>query len=748
MFGKMNLVLVLLLVVLVPAVGFGAAAAPEPEQKTKSPGPPTVAILDYEAAAPDTKDLGAQMADILTARLGVEDAFQLVERAKLGKILEEQKLKLVGLADQDKAVEVGKLLGAQLMVIGKTFMMDKQLMIVTKVVGVETGAVKGTIRTVEPSKPLAEAIMLLAEDIATLIRKDAAGLLPPDTKLADPIAEIRAAIGDRPLPVVAVIVPEEHHTHRTPAPVVDPAVETEIKRALIACGFKVVDTGMNALADWARSMLKGKKGPWPAALQDADAVIVGEAFSEFAIRTGDLVTCTGRAEVNLVDRHTGEILLADRQTERAVDLAEQTAGKTALQKAGHKLALAVCRRLAAYKKPNEGPAPEAKEKPKGGARAAPCVPSPVRCVILAAPREEAPAPPASEEKPVKRTVFAAPFDNETGQEQYDPAGAGLGDLVAVLLAQQQNVTVVERQRLLALAEEQARSLKGLTGDKYALAAGKLLKADTVLVGRLFLVQGKLTVHARAIDIASERVLAADELACRPEDLIEAALQIARRLAKQMALPLPEIDLKQIDASPIASLHFAKALSHYYAGNMDEAIMQFMRTMDLDPDYMEAHFWMGICYQRLQEPEHAVIEWEAYLKRDSTSERAEAVKKLLAEAKAQDAASPVQRLGPKEEPAPRSAAPAQGQASPALSAPAAMAPPAQEGAPAETPKTGAPQAEEDTLAKSKLQLAQMFESKGLLDAAVREYRKIVELYPRTEAAAAAAERLKVLEPKPR
>jgi len=330
--------------------GRTAAGQPEPQA---APAPPTVAVLDYEAAAPDNKDLGAQMADILTARLSVEDAFQLVERAKLGKVIEEQKLKLVGLADQDKAVEVGKLLGAQLMVIGKTFMMDKQLMIVTKVVGVETGAVKGTLRTVEPSKPLAEAILLLAEDITALIRKEAAGLLPPDTKLADPLAEIRAAVGDRPLPVVAVVVPEEHQTHRAPAPVVDPAVETEIKRALIACGFKVVDTGRNALADWARGMLEGKKGPWPAALQDADVVVVGEAFSEFALRTGDLVTCTGRAEVNVIDRHTGEILLADRHTDRAVDLAEQTAGKTALQKAGHKLALAVARRLVAYAPPEK-----------------------------------------------------------------------------------------------------------------------------------------------------------------------------------------------------------------------------------------------------------------------------------------------------------------------------------------------------------------------------------------------------------
>ena len=330
----------------------GRAMAGEPERQVVQ-APPTVAVLDYEAAAPDNKDLGAQMADILTARLSVEDAFQLVERAKLGKILEEQKLKLIGLTDQDKAVEVGKLLGAQLMVIGKTFMMDKQLMIVTKVVGVETGAVKGTLRTVEPSKPLAEALMSLAEDITALIRKDAASLLPPDAKLADPIAEIRAAVGDRVLPVVAVVIPEEHQTHRAPAPVVDPAVETEIKRTLLACGFKVVDAGMNDLADWARRMLEGQKSPWPAALQDADVVIVGEAFSEFALRTGDLVTCTGRAEVNVIDRHTGEILLADRHTDRAVDLAEQTAGKTALQKAGHKLALTVARRLVTHAPPEK-----------------------------------------------------------------------------------------------------------------------------------------------------------------------------------------------------------------------------------------------------------------------------------------------------------------------------------------------------------------------------------------------------------
>lgn len=259
-------------------------------------------------------------------------------------------------------------------------------------------------------------------------------------------------------------------------------------------------------------------------------------------------------------------------------------------------------------------------------------------------------PSGARSRPVRRVVFASPMENVTDQEQYDPAAVGMADLVAVLLAQQKHITVVERQRLLALTAEQARSLKGLTGDKYAIRAGKLLKADTVLTGRLFLVKGKLTVSAKVIDIATARLVAADQLSCRPEYLIEAALQMARRLGKQMAMPLPKIDLKKIDKSPIASLHFAKAMSHYYAGNMDAAIMQFMRTMDLDPDYIEAHYWSGMAYSRLGEDAHAIIEWKKFLKRQPKSKHAKQVKKMLAAAKARENNSAVERLGPQSRPA--------------------------------------------------------------------------------------------------
>ena len=228
----------------------------------------------------------------------------------------------------------------------------------------------------------------------------------------------------------------------------------------------------------------------------------------------------------------------------------------------------------------------------------------------------------------KRTIFIAPFENASGQDQYDPAAAGMGDLVGVFLAEQENIDVAERQQLRLLEAEQERSLLGLTGEKYAIAAGRILKADTVLAGRMFLIQNKLTVNVKALEIETARVVATEQLSCRPEYMIEAALQLASKLAKQMKMPLPPIDMKEIDKSPAAGLHFAKGLSSYYAGNMNDALMHLMRTVDLDPNFVESHYWSAMCYYRLKEYRHAAIDFERFLKDDPKSGRAVEAKKLL------------------------------------------------------------------------------------------------------------------------
>jgi TolB-like protein len=245
-------------------------------------------------------------------------------------------------------------------------------------------------------------------------------------------------------------------------------------------------------------------------------------------------------------------------------------------------------------------------------------------------RGAATKPIATEEKELPR-LFTAAFENDTGEEQYDPAAAGMADVVSAMLTQQTKVRVVERQNLLALTEEQSASLKGLTGEKHSLAAGKILRAQRVMTGRVYLADGKLTVGVKILDLATGRVLAAEQESCRPADLIEAAAQLARRLGTALELPLKEVDVKAIDKSSLAGLHFGKALSHYYAGDMDAAIMQFMRTSQLDPDLVEAHYFCGLAYWKLKQPRDAMVEWKIFLRRSPGSMHEARVKKLMAQA---------------------------------------------------------------------------------------------------------------------
>lgn len=270
--------------------------------------------------------------------------------------------------------------------------------------------------------------------------------------------------------------------------------------------------------------------------------------------------------------------------------------------------------------------------------------------VLAQTVKEEPATTASASAAKGKVVFLAPFGNETAEDQYEPAAAGMGDLVGAFLAEQKNIRVVERQRLGLLLKEQESSLRGLTGEKYAVAAGKILGANTVMTGRLYLADRKLSVTVKALDIESARVIGAADQGCRPEYMIETALQLARMLGKQMELPLPDIDPAKIDASPAVGLHFGKALGCYYAGNMNAAIMHFMRTVDLDPNYTEAHYWSGLSYYRLKENEHAAIDLEKYLKDAPNGKYATKAKEVVAECR-KGPAVPRHELRAKEPPSP-------------------------------------------------------------------------------------------------
>lgn len=99
---------------------------------------------------------GDEFSDAVTHHLFKTGRVEVVERQELEKILKEQKLSMTGLLDSDKTVKVGRLLGADVIVIGRGTALElgsdtqeKKNLIDTfmlKVVSVETGTLLITVR--------------------------------------------------------------------------------------------------------------------------------------------------------------------------------------------------------------------------------------------------------------------------------------------------------------------------------------------------------------------------------------------------------------------------------------------------------------------------------------------------------------------------------------------------------------------------------------------------------------------------
>ena len=91
------------------------------------------------------RDLGPKVATLLNANLSAEPQIITVERAELEKVLGEQELGLSGTVSPDTAAKVGHLTGAKVLVTGRVFKADKELMMVAKIIGTETSRVYGEL---------------------------------------------------------------------------------------------------------------------------------------------------------------------------------------------------------------------------------------------------------------------------------------------------------------------------------------------------------------------------------------------------------------------------------------------------------------------------------------------------------------------------------------------------------------------------------------------------------------------------
>src|SRR6185312_3566212 len=262
--------------------------------------------------------LGDKITELLTADMTGDPEIELVERAKIDKAFDELALGKTGLVDDATAARVGHIVGAQVLVTGRAFPLDDELFIVGKVIGVETSRVFAAKTSGSLSGKLSPMVKDLSDGISKILLKHDSELVGKETKEKDYAALLQAALGQAKRPKVSVLITERHRSQET----LDPSAETEVIYLLQKTGFRVSDEKNRQLSDWAAAYLDDASQKPPAGATSADVLLVGEAFSEFAARRGELVSCKARLELRALDARSGEVLSIDRRIGTAVDLAE------------------------------------------------------------------------------------------------------------------------------------------------------------------------------------------------------------------------------------------------------------------------------------------------------------------------------------------------------------------------------------------------------------------------------------------
>lgn len=169
----------------------GAKDTPQTLAAAKQPVRAAILYYDYEGKVEDLVPLRKGLAQMLVTDLTGHPGIQLVERERLEEVLAEQKLSQSRKFDPATAAKVGKLLGAQYLVMGRIVDFMGKLSLETRVVHTETGAIVKTGR----AQGKLEDFLQLEETLAAVLREGFESVKPP----AFPAAPKPVARAPRPV---------------------------------------------------------------------------------------------------------------------------------------------------------------------------------------------------------------------------------------------------------------------------------------------------------------------------------------------------------------------------------------------------------------------------------------------------------------------------------------------------------------------------------------------------------------------
>lgn len=194
----------------------------------------------------------------------------------------------------------------------------------------------------------------------------------------------------------------------------------------------------------------------------------------------------------------------------------------------------------------------------------------------------------------KRTIAVLYFENNSlaKKQEMDPLRKGLADMLITELSKIQQLQVIERSQLQKIMEEMALGQSGMIDQSTAQQVGKLLGAQTLLLGSfMHMLDCKMRVDVRIVKVETGLTLKAEEVTDKPKKLYEIVKKLAAKVAKDLDVKILSADSKRLsqieNKSFDAALYYAKGLEYEDAGDIVNAKKMYQKALKFNKNFTRA-----------------------------------------------------------------------------------------------------------------------------------------------------------------
>jgi TolB-like protein len=166
-------------------------------------------------------------------------------------------------------------------------------------------------------------------------------------------------------------------------------------------------------------------------------------------------------------------------------------------------------------------------------------------------------------------------------------GKAITAMLVTEFSSRPGIQVIERAALNDMLREQDLVLSGRVDESSAVEIGKLLGAQYVLLGQASSIVDNLRMDIRAVDVETSEIVAVLKKSDRTSELLSVVVALADEFGQQLNL-VPPSNRPAMESIPVpATIAFSRAVDFEDRGELDRAITEYERTLELHPSHRDA-----------------------------------------------------------------------------------------------------------------------------------------------------------------